>query len=135
MKTLISVKLFEYFITFLIYTLFFLPNYNIYCFSRQNYKGKLVGYSFSAAGFLSFFIATIMSVLDSIGDYSACAKAVHAPRIPKFAFNRGIAVEGLSTILSGSMGCCHATTSYGPNIGGIKLTGVRALISNCNIER
>ncbi|KAK3750283.1 hypothetical protein RRG08_015776 [Elysia crispata] len=99
------------------------------------YPGKLVGYSFSAAGFLSFFIATIMSVLDSIGDYSACAKAVHAPRIPKFAFNRGIAVEGLSTILSGSMGCCHATTSYGPNIGGIKLTGVasRRVFQVCGI--
>ena len=87
--------------------------------------GKLAGLSFSSAGFLSFFIATLMSVLDSIGDYSACAKVVRVPQVPKFAFNRGIAVEGLATIVCGSLGCCHATISFGQNVGAIGSTGVK----------
>jgi hypothetical protein len=79
---------------------------------------------FHVGAFISFFIATIMSVLDSLGDYSACARACHVPQPPSFAFNRGIFVEGLMSVLSGAMGCCHATVSYGGNIGAIGLTKV-----------
>ncbi|KAK3759774.1 hypothetical protein RRG08_041730 [Elysia crispata] len=99
------------------------------------YPGKLAGLSFSSAGFLSFFIATLMSVLDSIGDYSACAKVVRVPQVPKFAFNRGIAVEGLATIVCGSLGCCHATISFGQNVGAIGSTGVasRRVFQVCGV--
>ena len=75
--------------------------------------------------FLSFFIATVLSVLDSLGDYSACARACHVPQPPAFAFNRGIAVEGVMSMLSGATGACHATVSFGGNIGAIGLTRVR----------
>ena len=90
--------------------------------------GKFGSFSFSTAGFLSFFIATLMSVLDSIGDYSACARTARVTPLPRFAFNRGIAVEGVATILSGSMGCCHATVSYGGNIGAMGITGVSEVL-------
>ena len=63
-------------------------------------------------------------MFDSIGDYSACAKAAKVPPPPRFAFNRGIAVEGLATIMSGGLGCCHATVSKGANIGAMRITGV-----------
>ncbi|BFY97984.1 hypothetical protein BsWGS_01024 [Bradybaena similaris] len=99
------------------------------------YPGKFGPMSFSAAGFISFFVATIMSVLDSIGDYNACARAVRAPPPPTYAFNRGIAVEGFMSMLSGSMGCCHATVSYGGNIGAINMTGVasRSVMQACGL--
>ncbi|GFS06426.1 solute carrier family 23 member 2 [Elysia marginata] len=99
------------------------------------YPGKLGGLAFSTAGFLSFFIATLLSVLDSIGDYSACARTARVPPLPRFAFNRGIAVEGLATILSGSLGCCHASVSYGGNIGAMGITGVasRRVFQLCGI--
>ncbi|CAG5128101.1 unnamed protein product, partial [Candidula unifasciata] len=99
------------------------------------YPGKFGLMSFSAAGFISFFVATIMSVLDSIGDYSACARAVRVPPPPTYAFNRGIAVEGLMSALSGAMGCCHATLSYGGNIGAINVTGVasRRVMQGCGL--
>lgn len=74
--------------------------------------------------FLSFFLATLLSVLDSIGDYNACARMCYVPRPPAWAVNRGIAVEGLMSLLSGAVGTGQATVSYGGNIGAIGLTRV-----------
>ncbi|KAK7508622.1 hypothetical protein BaRGS_00000188 [Batillaria attramentaria] len=88
------------------------------------YPGQFGAPSFHVGAFISFFIATIMSVLDSLGDYSACARACYVPQPPAFAFNRGIAVEGIMSTLAGATGACHATVSFGGNIGAIGLTKV-----------
>ncbi|CAL1539216.1 unnamed protein product [Lymnaea stagnalis] len=88
------------------------------------YPGKFGGFSFSAAAFISFFISTIASVLDSIGDYSAVSKTARVSPPPKYAFNRGIAVEGIMSFICGSFGCCQATVSYGANIGAMAITRV-----------
>nr|KAG5714188.1 hypothetical protein BaRGS_018405 [Batillaria attramentaria] len=88
------------------------------------YPGQFGMPSFHVGAFISFFIATIMSVLDSLGDYSACARACYVPQPPAFAFNRGIAVEGIMSTLAGATGACHATVSFGGNIGAIGLTKV-----------
>ena len=82
---------------------------------------------FSVSIFVGFLIATIVSILDSIGDYYACAAICHVPPPPSHAVNRGIAVEGICSALSGAVGCGHATTTYGGNIGAIGLTKV------CNV--
>ncbi|KAH9520301.1 hypothetical protein Btru_060447, partial [Bulinus truncatus] len=86
------------------------------------YPGKYGGYAFSLGAFISFFMATIASVLDSIGDYNAVARISRVPPPPKYVFNRGIAVEGLMSFISGTLGCCHATVSYGGNIGAMAIT-------------
>lgn len=83
--------------------------------------------TFSIGGFISFFVATILSVLDSIGDYSACARTARVPPPPAFAFNRGIAIEGLVSFFGGTLGCCHATSSYGGNIGAMGITRVTVI--------
>ena len=83
--------------------------------------------SFSGAAFVAFFIATIISILDSMGDYFACARTCHMPAPPKHAVNRGILIEGLCTFLSGSVGCGHATTTYGDAIGALAITKVLML--------
>ncbi|KAH9500124.1 hypothetical protein Btru_076675 [Bulinus truncatus] len=88
------------------------------------YPGMFGMVSFSVGGFISFFIATILSVLDSIGDYNACARTARVAPPPPFAFNRGIAVEGLISFVGGTLGCCHATSSYGGNIGAMGITRV-----------
>ncbi|GFN75261.1 solute carrier family 23 member 2 [Plakobranchus ocellatus] len=93
-------------------------------FFEMPYPGKFGGYSYSIAGFTTFLIASLLSIFDSVGDYSACARAARVAHPPKFAFNRGIAVEGLATVMAGSLGCCHSTVSYGGNIGAISITGV-----------
>ena len=65
-----------------------------------------------------------MSVLDSIGDYYACARVSRVPPPPAHAVNRGILIEGACSFLSGAVGCGHATTTYGGNIGAIGVTKV-----------
>lgn len=88
------------------------------------YPGQYGAFGFSGAAFLAFMIATFMSVLDSIGDYYACAKVCRVPPPPKHAVNRGILIEGVCSFLSGTVGCGHATSTYGGNIGAIGVTKV-----------
>ncbi|XP_033761497.1 solute carrier family 23 member 2-like [Pecten maximus] len=80
--------------------------------------------SLNTSVFIGFLIGTLTSIIDSIGDYYACARICSVPPPPRYVVNRGIAVEGIGTILSGIMGCGHATTTYGANIGVIGLTKV-----------
>ncbi|XP_021369666.1 solute carrier family 23 member 1-like isoform X2 [Mizuhopecten yessoensis] len=79
---------------------------------------------FNVSVFAGFMLATVISILDSIGDYYACAKTCNAPPPPSHAINRGIAVEGLCTLISGVVGCGHATSTYGGNVGAIGITKV-----------
>ncbi|XP_052781708.1 solute carrier family 23 member 1-like isoform X2 [Mya arenaria] len=88
------------------------------------YPGQFGPFGFSGAAFISCMIATLISVLDSIGDYYACARVCRVPAPPKHAVNRGIMIEGLCSMLSGAVGCGHATSTYGGNIGAIGVTKV-----------
>ncbi|KAL3863267.1 hypothetical protein ACJMK2_005032 [Sinanodonta woodiana] len=88
------------------------------------YPGQFGVPAFSLPAFLGFMLATLTSILDSIGDYYACAGMCRVPPPPAHAVNRGIAIEGFCTILSGLMGTGHATTTYGGNIGAIGMTKV-----------
>lgn len=73
---------------------------------------------------VGFLIATLTSILDSIGDYYATAAICRVPPPPKHGVNRGIAVEGFCSMISGMFGVGHATTTYGGNIGAIGMTRV-----------
>ncbi|XP_033758568.1 solute carrier family 23 member 2-like isoform X1 [Pecten maximus] len=88
------------------------------------YPGQFGPMRFDISVFVSFMVATVVSILDSIGDYYACAAACNVPPPPSHSVNRGIAVEGLCSSLSGVIGCGHATTTYGSSIGAIGLTRV-----------
>ncbi|KAK3087985.1 hypothetical protein FSP39_013082 [Pinctada imbricata] len=79
---------------------------------------------YDTAVLVAFLIATFISILDSIGDYYACAAMSHVPPPPTHAVNRGIFAEGICTILSGVFGSPVGTTTYGPNIGAIGVTRV-----------
>ena len=89
-----------------------------------NFKGQFGKPLFSFSAFVGFLIATITSILDSIGDYYACANSCRVPPPPGHATNRGIAVEGFCSMLSGIWGAGHATSTYGGNIGAIGMTKV-----------
>ncbi|XP_069140014.1 solute carrier family 23 member 1-like [Argopecten irradians] len=88
------------------------------------YPGQFGPPIFETGAFSAFLIATFISILDSIGDYYACAMICNVPPPPSHSVNRGIAVEGLCTALSGAMGCGHATSTQGGNIGSIGITKV-----------
>lgn len=88
------------------------------------YPGQFGAPGFSVAAVIPFFSSAIVSIVDSIGDYNASAKVSSTPRPPNYALNRGIAVEGLMTVLGGAFGCSHGTVSFGENIGAMGISRV-----------
>jgi nucleobase transporter 1/2 len=48
-----------------------------------------------------------------------------APPPPVHAINRGIAIEGLGTILAGLWGSGNGTNTFGENVGAIGVTKVK----------
>ncbi|XP_076437316.1 solute carrier family 23 member 1-like [Babylonia areolata] len=78
----------------------------------------------SLASFMAMLAATITSVIESVGDYYACARISGVPPPPAHAVNRGIAMEGLGSLISGAVGSGGATTSYSQNVGSIGFTKV-----------
>ncbi|WAQ93503.1 S23A2-like protein, partial [Mya arenaria] len=92
------------------------------------YPGQFGVPGFSSAAFLSFLIATFISVLDSIGDYFACARICRVPAPPSHAVNRGILMEGIGTFFSGAMGCGHATSTNGGCLGAISVASRQVFV-------
>ena len=88
----------------------------------------------SAAGYVGFLAGTIASIIESIGDYYAAARISEAPPPPPHAINRGIAMEGLASIVSGLVGSGHGTTSYCTNIGAIGITKVSSQQNLCYLK-
>ncbi|XP_029649675.1 solute carrier family 23 member 2-like isoform X2 [Octopus sinensis] len=80
--------------------------------------------NFSVSTLISFFIATLASIVDSIADYYACAKICDVPIPPNHSVNRGIVIDGLATAYAGGLGIGHGTSTYGGNIGAIAITRV-----------
>jgi len=79
---------------------------------------------FGAAATIGMFAGYIASMVESVGDYYACARLAGAP-IPKAkTINRGIGMEGVGCFIAGIFGTGNGTTSYSENIGAIGLTRV-----------
>ena len=78
----------------------------------------------SAAGVFGMLAGVITSIIESVGDYYACARLAGAPPPPKHAINRGIGMEGIGCLLAGAFGSGNGTTSYSQNIGAIGITKV-----------
>merc|ERR1711939_351120 len=66
----------------------------------------------------------MVSMVESIGDYYACAKLSGAPPPSGSVISRGLASEGWGLMLCGLFGTGNGTTSYGENIGAISVTKV-----------
>ena len=81
----------------------------------------------SAAGVFGILAGVLASIIESVGDYYACARLSGAPPPPKHAINRGIAWEGIGCLLAGAFGTGNGTTSYSENIGAIGITKVSKL--------
>jgi len=79
---------------------------------------------FGAAAFVGMLAGYIASMVESIGDYYACARLSGAPTPNKNTINRGITFEGIGCFVAGIFGTGNGTTSYSENIGAIGLTRV-----------
>lgn len=91
---------------------------------RFPYPGQWGWPTVSAAGVFGMLAGVLASMIESIGDYYACARLSGAPPPPKHAINRGIGMEGIGCLLAGAWGSGNGTTSYSENIGAIGITKV-----------
>ncbi|KAH6948886.1 hypothetical protein HPB50_026694 [Hyalomma asiaticum] len=71
---------------------------------------------------LGMLSAILSSVVESVGDYYACARLSQVPTPPTHAINRGIWMEGLGCIVAGIWGGGCGLTSYSTNISIIAVT-------------
>ena len=81
---------------------------------------------FGVAAFVGMMAGYLASMVESIGDYYACARLSGAPTPTSKTINRGITFEGIGCLIAGVMGTANGTTSYSENIGAIGLTRVGA---------
>lgn len=79
----------------------------------------------SLAGVVGIIAGIICSMVESVGDYHACARLSGAPPPPKHAINRGIGVEGVGSLLAGAFGTGNGTTSFSENVAALGITRVR----------
>ncbi|XP_031555151.1 solute carrier family 23 member 1-like isoform X2 [Actinia tenebrosa] len=94
---------------------------------RVPYPGQWGLPTVSAAAVLGMLSGVVASIVESIGDYYACARMSGAPPPPTHAINRGIGMEGIGCIITGAWGTGSGTTSYSENIGAIGITKVGSL--------
>ena len=81
---------------------FSVVKWNIFWLCLVSFSTVQFGIPTISAGAVGAMMAAIVaSMLDSCGDYIAYARTMGYPLPPKHAVNRGIAMEGLATIISG----------------------------------
>ncbi|KAL3043078.1 hypothetical protein OYC64_020900 [Pagothenia borchgrevinki] len=78
----------------------------------------------TVAGVLGMLSATMAGIVESIGDYYACARLSGATPPPVHAINRGIFTEGVCCVIAGLLGTGNGSTSSSPNIGVLGITKV-----------
>lgn len=91
---------------------------------RFPYPGQWGVPTVSVAGVFGMLAGVLAAMLESVGDYYACARLAGAPPPPTHALNRGIFIEGLACVLTGAWGSGNGTTSFSENIGVIGITKV-----------
>ncbi|MFT7462329.1 MAG: nucleobase transporter 1/2 [Pseudohongiellaceae bacterium] len=79
---------------------------------------------FGAAAIVGMLAGYMASVVESVGDYYACARLAGAPPPTAKLVSRGIGMEGVGCLIAGIFGTGNGTTSYSENIGAIGLTRV-----------
>jgi len=79
---------------------------------------------FGAGAIIGMLAGYVASMVESIGDYYACARLAGAPIPDRKVINRGITFEGIGCLIAGCFGTGNGTTSYSENIGAIGLTRV-----------
>ncbi len=82
------------------------------------------GSSVMWAGVFGMLAGYLASMIESIGDYYACARISEAPVPTGKMISRGLGAEGLGCFIAGIMQTCNGTTTYSENIGSIGLTKV-----------
>ncbi|KAK3794013.1 hypothetical protein RRG08_028447 [Elysia crispata] len=91
---------------------------------RIPYPGQWGLPTVSVGAVFGMLAGILASIMESVGDYYACARLSGAPPPPPSAVNRGIAIEGIGCLMAGIFGTGNGTTSYSENVGAIGITKV-----------
>ncbi|KAK7110636.1 solute carrier family 23 member 1-like [Littorina saxatilis] len=91
---------------------------------RVPYPGQWGVPTVSVSAVLGMLAGVLASMIESVGDYYACARLSCAPPPPSHALNRGIGVEGIGCVIAGAFGSGNGTTSYSENVAAIGITKV-----------
>jgi nucleobase transporter 1/2 len=76
------------------------------------------------AGAFGMLAGYLASMIESIGDYYACARISEAPVPTGKMISKGLGAEGLGCFIAGILQTANGTTTYSENIGSIGLTKV-----------
>ena len=79
---------------------------------------------FGLAAFVGMLAGYLASIVESVGDYYACARLAGAPVPTRKLVSKGLVMEGIGCLVAGLIGTGNGTTSYSENIGAIGLTRV-----------
>lgn len=82
------------------------------------------GFTTFWAGVFGMLAGYLTSMVESIGDYMACARISEAPVPTPRMISKGLGAEGLGCLVAGIMQTGNGTTTYSENIGSIGLTRV-----------
>ncbi|XP_017305007.1 solute carrier family 23 member 2 isoform X5 [Diaphorina citri] len=91
---------------------------------RVPYPGQWGTPTVSLSGVLGMLAGVLACTVESISYYPTTSKMCGAPPPPVHAINRGIAIEGLGTVLAGLWGSGNGTNTFGENVGAIGVTKV-----------
>ncbi|XP_023223235.1 solute carrier family 23 member 1-like isoform X2 [Centruroides sculpturatus] len=91
---------------------------------RFPYPGQWGLPTVSTSAVLGFLAGMFSAIVESIGNFYACARISGAPTPPIHAINRGIFVEGIGSLLAGLWGISSGMTTYSENVGAISITKV-----------
>lgn len=91
---------------------------------RIPYPGQFGIPSITLAGVLGMLAGVLACTVESISYYPTVSKMCGAPPPPLHAINRGIAVEGIGTVLAGLWGAGNGTNTFGENVGAIGVTKI-----------
>ncbi|XP_015121949.1 solute carrier family 23 member 2 isoform X1 [Diachasma alloeum] len=91
---------------------------------RVPYPGQWGMPTVSLSGVLGMLAGVLACTVESISYYPTTSRMCGAPPPPVHAINRGIAFEGLGTVLAGLWGSGNGTNTFGENVGTIGVTKV-----------
>ncbi|KAI8476384.1 MAG: permease family-domain-containing protein [Monoraphidium minutum] len=83
---------------------------------RVPYPGQWGAPIVSAYSTLTMLAGALPAMIESLGDYFACAQIAGAPVPPPDVLSRAISWQGLTCVLAGLFGTSSGTTAYNENI-------------------
>uniref|UniRef100_A0A2S2QYL4 Solute carrier family 23 member 1 n=1 Tax=Sipha flava TaxID=143950 RepID=A0A2S2QYL4_9HEMI len=79
---------------------------------------------FSLTSIMAMLPALFISIVESVGNFYTCAKIANLKTPPANVVNRGIGVQGISSILAGFLGIGSGVGVSSENVGNIGITQV-----------